>query len=281
MLMRKKEEPETKQAEDDDEDLQDNYKEDKPPEKTPEPTTKPIWRPPASRQQTKSLTENFPCDLRESWCELRMYVCSTGDDFLSERTAIMNALLPELQVRCASRRIRISAIDCWSSTGLNYFAVLCFFRPLRASKAASHSQSRIPFTSSLRFQSQVLFKNVLTLATSSEDPDNADIFDRFREIDRCAIFIAFCGRRFGDPISDDTFPPKLRLLSPHDVFLQELFDSVNEAAFTNSKAVPLVSMYVAFFCAHAQPAASPHPSFSHLASQGTPPKSSTAYCGGP
>jgi hypothetical protein len=136
MLMRKKDEPDpnAKKADEDDEDLQDNYKEDKPPEKTPEPTTKPVWRPPASRcvvlsnwvgfacnsccrQQTKSLTENFPCDLRESWCELRMYICSTGDDFLSERTAVMNALLPELQVRCASRRIRISAIDCWSSTG--------------------------------------------------------------------------------------------------------------------------------------------------------------------
>ena len=119
MLMKKKDEPDpnAKDEEADDDEQDDNYKDDKPPEKTPEPTTKPVWRPPASRQQMKSLTEKFPCDLRESWCELRMYVCSTGDDFLSERTAVMNALLPELQVRCASRRIRISAIDCWSSTG--------------------------------------------------------------------------------------------------------------------------------------------------------------------
>jgi hypothetical protein len=136
------------------------------------------------------------------------------------------------------------------------------------------------FSANSHLQSQNLPKNVLTLSASSEDPENVDIFDRFREIDRCAIFLAFCGRRFGDPISDDTFPPKLRLLSPHDVFLQELFDSVNEAAFTNSKAVPLVSMYVAFFCPLALPAASPHPSLSRLASQGTPPKSSTAYCAG-
>ena len=158
MLMRKKEEPEAKQAEDDEEDLQDNYKEDKPPEKTPEPTTKPIWRPPASRQQTKSLTENFPCDLRESWCELRMYVCSTGDDFLSERTAIMNALLPELQVRCASRRIRISAIDCWSSTGLNYFAVCAFFvhcaPPKQPHTSKAKFPSLLPFASKAQFFSK-------------------------------------------------------------------------------------------------------------------------------
>jgi hypothetical protein len=119
MLMRKKEDdqPAGKKDEDEDDEATDTYQQDKPPEKTPEPTTQPVWRPPASRQQTKSLTENFPCDLRESWCELRMYICSTGDDFLSERTAIVNALLPELQVRCASRRIRISAVDCWTSTG--------------------------------------------------------------------------------------------------------------------------------------------------------------------
>lgn len=119
MLMRKKddEQPADKKEEDEEDEAADTYQQDKPPEKTPEPTTQPVWRPPASRQQTKSLTENFPCDLRETWCELRMYICSTGDDFLSERTAIVNALLPELQVRCASRRIRISAVDCWTSTG--------------------------------------------------------------------------------------------------------------------------------------------------------------------
>lgn len=117
--MKKKDQPDVpaKNEDDDDDELQDTYKEDKPPEKTPEPTTKPVWRPPASRQQMKSLTEKFPYDLRESWCELRMYICSTGDDFFSERMAVTNALLPELQVRCASRRIRISAVDCWNSTG--------------------------------------------------------------------------------------------------------------------------------------------------------------------
>jgi hypothetical protein len=83
---------------------------------------------------------------------------------------------------------------------------------------------------------------LFTFFSPPEDPDNPDLFARFREIDRCAIFVAFCGRRFGDPISDDMFPPKLRLLSPHDIFLKELVESVNEAAFTNSKAVPLVSM---------------------------------------
>jgi hypothetical protein len=170
------------------------------------------------RQQSKSLTENFPCDLRESWCELRMYICSTGDDFLSERTAIMNALLPELQVRCASRRIRISAVDCWSSSGLrpSFSRNLCLFVPVSDRATQSHS-----FPESL---------------------ENPDLFARLREIDRCAIFIAFCGRRFGDPFSEDMFPPKLRLLSPHDLFLQELVESVNEAAFSNTKAVPLVSM---------------------------------------
>jgi hypothetical protein len=52
MLMKKKDEPDpsAKKAEEDEEELQDNYKEDKPPEKTPEPTTKPVWRAPASRQ---------------------------------------------------------------------------------------------------------------------------------------------------------------------------------------------------------------------------------------
>jgi hypothetical protein len=130
MLMRKKEDdqPVGKKDEEEDDEAADTYQQDKPPEKTPEPTTQPVWRPPASRQQTKSLTENFPCDLRESWCELRMYICSTGDDFLSERTAIVNALLPELQVRCASRRIRISAVDCWTSTGSSLrFSQLCHF----------------------------------------------------------------------------------------------------------------------------------------------------------
>jgi hypothetical protein len=118
--MKKKDQPDVPAKNDDDDDeLQDTYKEDKPPEKAPDPTTKPVWRPPASRQQMKSLTEKFPYDLRESWCELRMYICSTGDDFFSERMAVTNALLPELQVRCASRRIRISAVDCWNSTGLS------------------------------------------------------------------------------------------------------------------------------------------------------------------
>jgi hypothetical protein len=175
------------------------------------------------------VTESFPFDLRESWCELRMYICSSGDDFLSERVAIMTALLPELQVRCASRRIRISAIDCWSSTGLN--------------ETELHESSSILYS-----------HTILSLA----DPENANIFDRFREIDRCAIFLAFCGRRFGNPISEDMFPPKLRLLSPHDVFLQELFDSVNEAAFSNPKAVPLVSMYVCCSWVHWLPCVGPH-----------------------
>jgi hypothetical protein len=127
MLLRKKDEPDpnAKAEEADDDDQQDNYKDDKPPEKTPEPTTKPVWRPPASRQQMKSLTEKFPCDLRETWCELRMYICSTGEDFLSERTAVMNALLPELQVRCASRRIRISAVDCWTASGCKQSQIRC------------------------------------------------------------------------------------------------------------------------------------------------------------
>jgi hypothetical protein len=76
MLMRKKDDdqPADKKDEDEEDEAGDTYQQDKPPEKTPEPTTQPVWRPPASRQQTKSLTENFPCDLRESWCELRMYV---------------------------------------------------------------------------------------------------------------------------------------------------------------------------------------------------------------
>lgn len=138
MLMRKKEDdqPAGKKDEDEDDEAADTYQQDKPPEKTPEPTTQPVWRPPASRQQTKSLTENFPCDLRGSWCELRMYICSTGDDFLSERTAIVNALLPELQVRCASRRIRISAVDCWTSTGSS----LSFPRECRIDAILPHNR---------------------------------------------------------------------------------------------------------------------------------------------
>jgi hypothetical protein len=85
------------------------------------------------------------------------------------------------------------------------------------------------------------FYHLTTLALPV-DPDDINIFDRFREIDRSAIFLAFCGRRFGDPISTEMFPPKLRLLSPHDVFLEELIDSVNEAAFANASSHPLVSM---------------------------------------
>ena len=81
----------------------------------------------------------------------------------------------------------------------------------------------------------------LTIAPANVE--NSDIFARFREIDRCAIFLAFCGRRFGENISDDLPPPKLRLLSPHDEFLEELIDSANEAAISNSKAAPLVSMF--------------------------------------
>lgn len=81
----------------------------------------------------------------------------------------------------------------------------------------------------------------LTIALANVE--NSDIFARFREIDRCAIFLAFCGRRFGENIYDDMPPPKLRLLSPHDEFLEELIESANEAAISNSKAVPLVSMF--------------------------------------
>ncbi len=81
----------------------------------------------------------------------------------------------------------------------------------------------------------------LTLAPANVE--NSDIFARFREIDRCAIFLAFCGRRFGENIADDMPPPKLRLLSPHDEFLEELIDSANEAALSNSKAAPLISMF--------------------------------------
>jgi hypothetical protein len=125
MLMKKKEEADPgAQVDADDEEQQDSYKQDKPPEKTPEPTTKPVWRPPASRQQAKNVTDQFPYDLRNSWCELRMYICSTGDDFLSERTAVSNALLPELQIRCVSRRIRISAIDCWTNSSSKLLAPL-------------------------------------------------------------------------------------------------------------------------------------------------------------
>ena len=82
----------------------------------------------------------------------------------------------------------------------------------------------------------------LTRSSVSVTPDDVDIFSRFREIDRCAIFVAFCGRRFGDPVTEEDFPPKLRLLSPHDVFLEQLIDSVNESAFANSNSHPVVSM---------------------------------------